>query len=76
MNIEQTIVNALRERYCAQIKESRAVIKIFLERPAGIGDHGNILGVIDEEIAKAAEASDKLKALDDYIRNEGKGDTK
>ena len=67
MSIEKIMIEALRERYRAKIKEAHAVIKIYLKNPVGIGDHPDFLSVIDSQLAKAAEADDKLVALEEYL---------
>ena len=36
---KKVIIQALEDRYNAQISESEATIKIYLEKPVGIGEH-------------------------------------
>ena len=43
--------------------EAEANIQVYLRHPAGIGEHSDIVGAVDEQIEKAAAASEKL----DYI---------
>ena len=38
-------------------------IDIYLEKPAGIGEHPEILESIDLQLAKIAEAEDKISNL-------------
>ena len=58
--MREIIVNALRLKYKGVIAEAQANIEIYLENPAGIGEHPEVLAAIDSELLKLAEARDKL----------------
>lgn len=58
--MREIIVNALRLKYKGVIAEAQANIEIYLENPAGIGEHPEVLAAIDSELHKLAEARDKL----------------
>ncbi len=59
----KVILDALEDRYHAQISESEATIKIYLEKPVGIGEHPQHLDEIDKLIDKIAQAEEKLEIL-------------
>ena len=59
----RAIIQALEDRYNAQISEAEAVIKIYMEKPVGIGEHPQHLDEIDKLIDKIAQAEEKLKTL-------------
>ena len=56
---------ALRKRYEAQKAEGLANIDVYLQNPAGIGEHGDITDTIAEQISKVAEADDALLVLEE-----------
>lgn len=58
--MREIIVNALRLKYKGVMAEAKANIEIYLENPAGIGEHPEVLAAIDSELLKLAEARDKL----------------
>ena len=58
--MREIIVNALRLKYKGIMAEAQANIEIYLENPAGIGEHPEVLAAIDSELHKLAEARDKL----------------
>lgn len=60
------IVEALKAKYFGQMKEAEANIEIYLESPVGIGEHPEILDAIDTQIAKIAEAQEKLQVLEEF----------
>jgi len=49
------------------MEEARVNIAVYMTNPAGIGEHPEIVEAIDSQIAKFAEAQEKLEALDDII---------
>ena len=58
--MREIIINALRLKYKGVMAEAQANIEIYLENPAGIGEHPEVLAAIDSELLKLAEARDKL----------------
>tara|TARA_R100001591_G_scaffold2625_2_gene6602 strand:+ start:2338 stop:2541 length:204 start_codon:yes stop_codon:yes gene_type:complete len=59
----RAIIQALEDRYNAQISEAEAIIKIYMEKPVGIGEHPQHLDEIDKLMDKIAQAEEKLKTL-------------
>ena len=57
------IIDALEDRYNAQISEAEATIKIYLENPVAIGEHPQHVDEVDKLIEKIATAEEKLKVL-------------
>tara|TARA_B100000029_G_scaffold431649_1_gene443361 strand:- start:499 stop:702 length:204 start_codon:yes stop_codon:yes gene_type:complete len=63
---KKIIVEALTARYNAQISEAEATIKIYLEKPVGIGEHPQHVDEVDKLIEKIANAEEKLKILKEF----------
>jgi hypothetical protein len=63
MNLRTVIIEALEQRYKAQIAEADATIKIYLEQSVGIGEHPQHIDEVDKLVGKVAEAEEKLRAL-------------
>ena len=61
--LRQAILQALEDKYQAQISESDATIKIYLEKPVGIGEHPQHIEEIDKLLQKIVDAQEKLKEL-------------
>ena len=61
--LKQAILQALEDKYNAQISEADATIKIYLERPVGIGEHPQHLEEIDKLLQKIVDAQEKLNEL-------------
>mgnify|MGYP003117108518 FL=1 len=60
------ILDALEARYEAQILESDATLKIYLENSVGIGEHPQHLEEVDKLIDKIANAEEKIKVLQQF----------
>ena len=60
------IIEALEDRYNAQISEAEATLKIYLEKPVAIGEHPQHIDEADKLIEKIANAEEKLKALQPF----------
>ena len=61
--LRQAILQALEDKYQAQISEADATIKIYLEKPVGIGEHPQHIEEIDKLLQKIVDAQEKLKEL-------------
>jgi len=57
------ILKALVKRYEADIAAAKANIQTYIDNPVGIGEHSDLVSAVDFEVAKLAEAEDKLKVL-------------
>ena len=64
--MKQAILQALEDRYNAQISEADATIKIYLENSVGIGEHPQHIDEVDKLIEKIANAQEKLKELQHF----------
>jgi len=64
--LRTAILQALEDKYNAQISEADATIKIYLERPVGIGEHPQHLEEIDKLLQKIVDASEKLKEVQHF----------
>ena len=66
MDLRTVIIEALEKRYEAQLAESDATLKIYLENSVGIGEHPQHVDECDKLIARVAEAEEKLRVLRQY----------
>ena len=66
MSLRSALIQALEDRYNAQISEADATIKIYLHTSVGIGEHPQHIDEVDKQITKIAEAEEKLKILQEF----------
>lgn len=61
------ILHALKKKYEGQIASARANVEVYLQSPVGIGEHADIVGSIDSQVALIAEAQEKLLIISNII---------
>ena len=61
--LRQAILQALEDKYQAQISEADATIKIYLDNSVGIGQHPQHIEEIDKLLQKIVDAQEKIKEL-------------
>ena len=64
--MKELLVNALIAKYQASIAEHTANIAIFLENGVGVAEHPGTIETLDNEVAKLAEAEDKLQTVKQF----------
>ena len=57
------LLQALEDKYQAQISEADATIKIYLDNSVGIGEHPQHIEEIDKLLQKIVDAEEKKKEL-------------
>ena len=61
--MKKIILDALKEHARGSIALHRANIEVYLNNPAGIGEHSDILEAIQGELDKIAVHRDRLEIL-------------
>lgn len=60
------ILNALKAKYDGQIQEAICNVEIYLQNPAGIGEHSEIVDAINTQLSKMTEAQEKKDILNAF----------
>ncbi len=63
MAIGTELIEALADKYRGEIAAAKANVKVYLENPAGIGEHPDVVAAIDSQIQLIANAQEKLDIL-------------
>jgi|TARA_R110002096_G_scaffold390550_5_gene585083 hypothetical protein len=61
--MDNKIIVALLAKYNAEIAEAEANVEVYMNNPAGIGEHPDIVAAVDTQISKIATAADKIGAI-------------
>ena len=64
--LRDALLEALEDRYNAQISEADATLKIYFESSVGIGEHPQHIDEVDKLIDKIANAEEKIKVLQQF----------
>lgn len=65
--MKTAMLHALRKRFEGEIASAQMNVEVYLENPAGIGEHPDIVEAVEQELAKLAEADEKLETLNKYF---------
>jgi hypothetical protein len=63
--IRNSLIQALLSKYEGDMAEAKANIEVYLENPAGIGDHPDVVSAIDMQVANYATANEKWDVVSD-----------
>ena len=66
-NREQTI-EAVIDHAKGHISKHKINVEILMQRPAGIGEHGDVLSEIEKELKVIAEYDDQLEVINKYFK--------
>jgi CO dehydrogenase nickel-insertion accessory protein CooC1 len=61
--LRQALLQALEDKYTAEISAADATIKIYLDNSVGIGEHPQHIEEIDKLLQQIVDAQEKLKEL-------------
>ena len=67
MSMRNTILSAVYKHAEGHIAKHRANIEVYLHQPVGIGEHSNIVEVIELELKAIAEYQDQIEILNNYF---------
>lgn len=57
------LLEALAKKLEGEVAVHKANIQVYLDNPAGIGEHPQIIEAIESEVAKLAESHEKLDTV-------------
>jgi len=61
------LINALKAHANGEIQKHLANVEVYLENPAGIGEHSDITEAIGIELDKIARYHDQMEVLSKYV---------
>ena len=62
-------IKALESKYQAKVDEAIATIDLYMTRGAGVGDHPDVLGVIDKYLSILDNNNSKLELIKKVFLN-------
>ena len=61
------IIEALKKHAQGHIEKHKTNVEVLMQKPVGIGEHGDVLTEIEKELKVIAEYDDQLQMLDKYF---------
>lgn len=65
--MESVLVKALVKHAEGHIEKHKANVLVYMENPAGIGEHSDIIEAIEIELTEMAKYDDQLEMLEKYF---------
>jgi hypothetical protein len=69
--MRQKMIKALREHAHGHIAKHQLNVEVYLNNPAGIGEHPDVFEAVETEILEMAKYQDVLDMLDKYFADNG-----
>ena len=65
--MREKIIEAVREHAKGHIEKHKMNVEVLMQKPVGIGEHGDVLTEIEKELKIVAEYDDQLAMLNKYF---------
>ena len=62
------LIKALLAHAQGDLQKHLANVEIYLQNPAGIGEHSNVMEAIEHEINEAAKYQDQIAIIERFIK--------
>ena len=68
LHMREQLIKALLAHTQGDIQKHVANVEVYLEHPAGIGEHSNIVEAIEQEINEIAKYQDQIDIINKYFK--------
>ena len=72
--MREQLVKAVLAHATGEIEKHKANVNVYLEHPAGIGEHSDITEAIQVELDKIARYHDQVEVIDKYFKEQSTTD--
>ena len=62
-------MKSLKLQYESEIAKAKDNIEVYMSNPAGIGEHPDVMGAIDQELGAIAQNHEKIDIINHYFLN-------
>ena len=69
LHMREQLIRAVLAHAQGEIAKHRANVEVYLEHPAGIGEHSYITEAIQVELDKIARYDDQVEVINKYFRS-------
>ena len=70
LHMREQLLRAVLAHAQGEIAKHRANVEVYLEHPAGIGEHSNIVEAIEQELNMIAKYQDQIDVINKYFRTD------
>ena len=69
LHMREQLIKAVLAHATGEIEKHKANVNVYLEHPAGIGEHSDITEAIQVELDKIARYDDQVEVINKYFKN-------
>ena len=69
LHMRDQLIRAVSAHATGEIEKHKANVEVYLEHPAGIGEHSDITEAIQVELDKIARYDDQVEVINKYFRS-------
>tara|TARA_B100001250_G_C19418920_1_gene622330 strand:+ start:279 stop:479 length:201 start_codon:yes stop_codon:yes gene_type:complete len=66
--MREQLIKALLSHAQGDIQKHLANVEVYLQNPAGIGEHSDVVGAIEEELNLIAKYQDQIDVIQKYLK--------
>tara|TARA_Y100001937_G_scaffold58997_1_gene80957 strand:+ start:59 stop:262 length:204 start_codon:yes stop_codon:yes gene_type:complete len=66
--MREQMINALLAHAKGDLEKYRANVEVYLNNPAGIGEHSDVMEAVEQELDKIAKYHDQIEVLNKYFK--------
>ena len=66
--MREQMINALLAHAKGDLEKYRANVEVYLNNPAGIGEHSDVMESVEQELDKIAKYHDQIEVLNKYFK--------
>ncbi len=66
--MREQLIKALLAHAQGDIQKHLANVEVYLTNPAGIGEHSDVMGAIEEELNMIAKYKDQIDVINKYLK--------
>ena len=67
LHMREQLIRAVLAHATGEIEKHKANVNVYLEHPAGIGDHSDITDALQEDVDKIARYHDQIEVINKYF---------
>ena len=68
--LRDQMINALIAHARGDIEKYRENVEVYLNNPAGIGEHSDVMEAVEQELDKIAKYHDQIEVLNKYFKKQ------
>ena len=70
MNIKEKIIEGLVYHAKCEILKAKANVEVYLENPAGIGEHPDVMAAIQSELDKICSNEERIDIINKHFKSD------